>query len=206
MNRSVLGYGKTGKFSTLQQVVKVIWHKAPSLQKTGGSTAIIFPRWRQCALPWGRIGATWRIRLNMCFLGSTRVHNPNGKSIASAFFAQLTVESLYTLQWEPALSPQNCPFPCSHGKWQFSDGLPSNLWFLGPVRTHNQNGITIGSAVFAQMTAECPYTSQWAAPIPRQNCSFPWGSGPLSYMVPWAHPSPQPKRHIDWFSRFCRAH
>ena len=25
-------------------------------------------------------------------------------------------------------------------------------------------GITIGSAVFAQMTAECPYTLQWAAP------------------------------------------
>jgi len=25
-------------------------------------------------------------------------------------------------------------------------------------------------------------------------------------MVPWAHPSPQPKRHLDWCSRFCRAH
>jgi len=22
----------------------------------------------------------------------------------------------------------------------------------------------------------------------------------------WAHPSPQPKRHVDRFSRFCRAH
>jgi len=25
-------------------------------------------------------------------------------------------------------------------------------------------------------------------------------------MVPWAHPSPQPTRHLDRFSRFCRAH
>jgi len=25
-------------------------------------------------------------------------------------------------------------------------------------------------------------------------------------MVPWAHPSPQPKRHLDRFSRFCTAH
>ena len=26
------------------------------------------------------------------------------------------------------------------------------------------------------------------------------------HMLPWAHPSPQPKRHFDWFSRFCTAH
>ena len=25
-------------------------------------------------------------------------------------------------------------------------------------------------------------------------------------MVPWPHPSPQPKRHLDRFSRFCRDH
>jgi len=25
-------------------------------------------------------------------------------------------------------------------------------------------------------------------------------------MVPFALPSPQPKRHLDWFSRFCTAH
>ena len=27
-----------------------------------------------------------------------------------------------------------------------------------------------------------------------------------TYMVPWAHPSPHPKRHLDRFSCFCRAH
>jgi len=27
-----------------------------------------------------------------------------------------------------------------------------------------------------------------------------------AYMVPWAHPSPQLKRHLDRFSRFLRAH
>jgi len=25
-------------------------------------------------------------------------------------------------------------------------------------------------------------------------------------MFPWAHPIPHPKQHVDWFSRFCRAH
>jgi len=35
---------------------------------------------------------------NKCFLGPTRVHIPNGMSIYSAVFAQLTAQSLCTLQ------------------------------------------------------------------------------------------------------------
>jgi len=41
----------------------------------------------------GQIGATWRIRLNLCILRPTRVDNANGKSIGSAVFAHLTAES-----------------------------------------------------------------------------------------------------------------
>jgi len=29
---------------------------------------MLFDRWRQRVLPWGHIGATWRIRLNLCIL------------------------------------------------------------------------------------------------------------------------------------------
>jgi len=50
---------------------------------------------------------------------------------------------------------------------------PSNSWFLVPVRAHNPNGIMLGSAVFALVTAECPCTLQWTA-HPPQNCPFPW--------------------------------
>jgi len=104
----------------------------------------------------GHNGATWWIRLNLCFFAPIRVHNPNGKLISSAVFAQLIAESHYILQ---------CPFPriaSFHGViWtQFY------LWFLGPVWAHNPNGITTGSAVFAQISAECLYTLQWAAPLP----------------------------------------
>jgi len=42
-------------------------------------------------------------------------------------------------------------------------------------KAHNPNGICIGSAVFARMTAECPYTLQWDVPFFPQNCPFPWG-------------------------------
>ena len=136
------------------QVVKVIWHKTASPPRTDGS--IVFARWHQCAVPCGHIGTTWRIRLHVCFLWPTRVHNPNGKWIGSAVSAQLTAESPYTIQWA-TLSPKILPF---HGGSEPS----SNSWFLGPVRAHSPNSITVGSAISTQVTAECPYTLQWATP------------------------------------------
>jgi len=51
---------------------------------------------------------------------------------------------------------------------------PSNTWFLGPTRVHIPNAILIGSAVFAQLTAQSPYILQWAAIVPPQNCPFTW--------------------------------
>ena len=80
------------------------------------------------------------------FLRLTRVHNPNGKSIASAIFAQLTAESPYTLQWD---APFTLKIASSH---EGSEPL-SNTWFLVPTRAHNPNGISIGSAVFAGLTS-----------------------------------------------------
>jgi len=62
-----------------------------------------------------------------------------------------------------------------------TSGPPSNTWFPGPVWAHNANGIWIGSAVFAQMTIEGPYTLQWDAPSPPPK-KLPFlmgGSGPL---------------------------
>ena len=62
-----------------------------------------------------------------------------------------------------------------------TSGPPSNTWFLRPIRADKPNGTLIGSAVFAQMSFECPYTLQWVAPFTPQNCPFPLGgSGPLS--------------------------
>jgi len=69
-------------------------------------------RIRQVA-PMCHIDATWRIRLNLCFLRRTQVHNPNGKSIGSAIFAQLTAVSSGMLGY--VFSPNNCRFAC--GIW-----------------------------------------------------------------------------------------
>jgi len=102
----------------------------------------------------GRIAATHRwfsgihhvalvcTQPNTCFLGPSRVQIPNGISIGSAVFAQMTAECRYTLQ-QDAPSPQNYQFPW--GIWS-----PSNTWFAGPTRVLNPKGIFIGSAVFCR--------------------------------------------------------
>jgi len=64
--------------------------------------------------------------------------------------------------------PQNCPFPW--GIW-----TACKTRFLGPIRAHNANSISISRAVFPQTTVECPYTLQWDAHSPPKICPFPWG-------------------------------
>ena len=58
----------------------------------------------------------WRIRLNLCFRRSTRVHNPNGKSIDSANFAQLMRSS--SGMPRHILSPNNSPLHGDLGAWK----------------------------------------------------------------------------------------
>ena len=101
----------------------------------------------------------------------------------------------YALQWARRHSPKSAP---SRG----NICTPSNTWIPGLTRLSVPNGISIGSAVFAQMTAECPYLYN-GTPLTPQNCPFPWGM--WTPMVPWAHSSPQPKRHLDRFSNCWRA-
>jgi len=55
-------------------------------------------------------------------------------------------------------NPRNCPFPLGSAAWVH----PS----LHPKRHVN----SIGSAVFAQHTVECPITLQWAATFSAKNC------------------------------------
>jgi len=70
----------------------------------------------------GHIGATWQIRLNLCFLQHTWVHSPNGKSIGSAISAQLTAECPCTLQWA-TLSPKIAPSRGDQDPHLFHDSL-----------------------------------------------------------------------------------
>jgi len=67
-------------------------------------------------------------------------------------------------------------------------GRLSNTWFLGPIRAHNVNDISIGSAVFAQMTAECPNALQWDASLPLK-IAFSMGGGIWTPSNTWSGPT-----------------
>jgi len=45
-----------------------------------------------------------------------------------------------------------------------------------------------------------------AALSPLKIAASHWESGPPSDMVPWAHSSPESKRHLNRFGHFCRAY
>jgi len=70
-------------------------------------------------------------------------------------------------------------------------------------QVHIPNGTSIGSAVFAQLTAEGPYTIQCAAPPSKLPLLVGYLDPRLVYVVPWVHRSPYPKRHLDRFSGFA---
>jgi len=82
---------------------------------------------------------------NTCFLGTTRVHNPNGVSIGSAVFAQIAVEVPYSLQWT-APFPSKLPLRMRESESHLIRGS------LSPPESIYQNDIWIGSADFAKLT------------------------------------------------------
>jgi len=97
--------------------------------------------WHDTWTDWFHVGNLGSICT--CFFGPTRVHNPNGISTGSAVFAQFTSECRREYRGLPF--PTKLPFPM---------GIcpPCNMWFLGSTRLSIPNGISIGSAVFAQLT------------------------------------------------------
>jgi len=123
---------------------------------------------------------------------STQVHNPNGISIGSAVFctAHVRVSSGIPSPWKLPLSTGDLAGPSS------------NIWFLGSTRLSIPNRISIGSAVFAQLTADSPYTLQSAAPSPSQNYPFLWGCGP--HLIHDSLGPPESVLNPNGISRFCR--
>jgi len=73
-----------------------------------------------------------------------RAHNLNGIPIGSAILRS-SPKSVPILYSDPPLLPSKCPF--RWGIW-----TASNMWFLGPTRVLNPNGISISWAVFARLT------------------------------------------------------
>ena len=108
-----------GRFTRICQVV-------PMCPPDG---SIIFTTWRQCALPWGHIGATWRIWLNLGL-----AHPSSQPKWQIERFSHFCTAHGRVSSGMPGhvLSSNNCPF--AQGNW----AAPSNTYFLGPTWVHNQ--------------------------------------------------------------------
>ena len=147
-------------------MVKVIWHKAASPQQTNGS--IVFARCHQCALPWGHIGATWRIRLNLCFLWPTSPQLKQQIDRFSRFCTAHGRKSLYFATGAPF--PQNCPFP-------WGSGPPIRYLIYDSLGQSEPTTQTASRSVqpFLLRWPQCPYTSQWDAPSPPSKLPLPMG-------------------------------
>jgi len=131
---------------------------------------------------------------NTWFLGPIRVHSPNSKSIGSAVSAQLTTESAYTLQWGPIPSK----LPLFTGTWtHMYDTIP----WTHPSPQTKRHHFRFSRFCTDDRRVSLYFTT--GRTFPPSKLPLPMGDlDPI--MVPWAHPSTQPKWHLDRFSRFCR--
>jgi len=104
---------------------------------------------------------------NTCFPAPTRVLSPNGISIGSAIFGQLTAEC------RRACPGMTFPLLCLCVR---RSGNQSNYTVRGPSRVQIPNAISIGSDVCAQLTVDSvpilyngspfPLKIEWAALSP----------------------------------------
>jgi len=108
----------------------------------------------------------------------------------------LWVYWLLDMSWAGSFFPQNCLF--MHGIW-------TNLTHrsMGPSESTSQTAsrwlslfCTAHGRESLEFTMGCPFQPQ--------NC--PFACGIWTPMVLWSHPSLLPKRLLDRFSCFCRAH
>jgi len=128
-------------------VVKVIWHKSVSPQQMDGS--VVFTRWRQCALPWEHIGAAWRIRLNLYFLGAPEATTQTANRSFQAF--------LHSSRQKVPILYNGRPFPPK---------LPLPMGDLDPHLTHDSLGPSEPTTQTASWSAQ-PFSRRWPQNVPR---------------------------------------
>jgi len=94
-----------------------------------------------------------------------------------------------------------CPLMWAHWRHLVNTIEP----VLPSVHQSPQPKWQIGSAVFAQLAAQC-HRACWACPSPLKIVSSHGGSVPHLIRGSLGHPTQHHKRRLDQFSRFCTAH
>jgi len=129
-------------------------------------SSIIVARWCQCALPWGHIGITWWIRMNLCieyewtcaFFGPLESTTQMANRQVQPFLH--SSRQKVTILYNGCPFPKNFPYP-----WGSGPTFNTIPWAHPKPKWHLDQ--------FRRFCTECPYTLQWDAPSP-QNCTFSW--------------------------------
>ena len=141
------------------------------------------------------IDATWRTRLNLRFLRPARVHKTNDKSLCSASFGRPSVKRF------AIKIPNRCPVcPACHVRVLWPDRWMDQDETWHGCRPRPGHIVLDGN----------PTPPKKGHSPPPTNCPIMTHSGHLAnrieLVLPSAHPSPQPKRQVDQFSRSYTAH
>jgi len=120
--------------------------------------SMLFDRWRQHVPNEGMLAPPGEYDWICASFGPLESTTQTTNRSVKPLLAQLTAGSAYNLQWA---YPSTRIAPSNGGS-----ELSCSTWCFGPIRTRNPNGTSIGSTVFAQMTADCAYTLQWFACFP----------------------------------------
>jgi len=123
---------------------------------------------------------------------------PNSKSIGSAVHAQHMAECRRA-HWRHLTNTSEIVH--AGATWL----IRLNSRFLQPTQVQSPNGRLIGSAVSAQITAECPILYN-GTPLLLKIVPSHSGIWTQSNTVHWPHQSSQPKQQLNQFSHFCMAH
>jgi len=134
---------------------------------------------------------------NTCFRRPIRVHNPNDISIGLAIFAQLTVEC------HRARLGMFFPLTIAPSHKDLDPHLIRGS--LSPSDSVSQTASRSVQPFLHSSRQSVPNTLLTSSPFTPQNCPFTGGSGPHLINDSFCL-SPRPERHLDRFSRFCRAH
>jgi len=91
--------------------------------------------------------------------------------------------------------PKNCPFAWGNLDSHLRHGS------LGQPKSKSQTASRLVQPFFCTAHRRVSLYFTMGRHFSPQNCQFQLGD-----LVTWAHPSPQPKRHLDRLCRFCKAH
>jgi len=155
------------------QVVKGIWHKAASPRHMDGS--VVFARWRQCA-PYIQKAKKWLPRQRPLRCEVSAISEICRPTTQTPLHNQLPIVAIVLTKPVIAIL---IPKLVAVATYLSTCGFPSNTWFLGPIRAHNPNGISIGSAVLHRWPQSVPILYHGTLFSPSK-LPFPYGgSGPI---------------------------